>query len=294
MLRTTLLLLLALASTEGVGVAAFQKPNARSHNAPLKPDCEIEIRKAREYEVTDDPKAEVVFRLAQSIPGCHIAFRELTFNLAGKLKFREAAESLTEYVKLEPGERERFSKTERELSIGSQIQARVESTEQPTVEDLIELTQLAAAYGNRHGWDAVRFAERAVNLYPKSVPAKLQLARLMLVTRDLDRAGQILDEALTLEPENVNIYAAMGSNYLFGRMNLGKAASCFQKALMLSNDEDLDSWRGLGKVYKFMGRRYEALTAFRQYLKRAINDKRTTDADIAEVKSLIAELGDVP
>src|SRR5438067_5104506 len=67
-------------------------------------DCEAKLEQARIYEMSDDPRTESEFRMVLAVNGdrCPDAFLDLSFHLRDKLKFREAAAVLKEYLRLAP------------------------------------------------------------------------------------------------------------------------------------------------------------------------------------------------
>ena len=98
--------------------------------------------------------------------------------------------------------------------------------------------------------------ERALELQPDLVVAKMFLAQLHMDNRDWDATALVLEEALALEPSNPAIHVNLGIAYR-GQGELEKAQSSYEKALELEPDNP-DPYLNLAILFSDHMQAYDA------------------------------------
>ncbi len=228
-------------------------------------DCNAHLERARSYEIVNDKRAEREFKAALNDGGtnCPLALFELSQHFSRRLRFHEAAEALKNYIERTPNDD--HVEDQKELAIfehAAIVKDRVENSEKPTLQDLLELTRFADGYGRTKTNDAMPFAEKAVSLYPESVDALLQLAGLLSPMKtDNKRVEQLLNKAASIDSNNPKVFSRRGWFYLFTASRRVDAENEFRRALSPSGDKDPLAWKGLGYVFMFKGQKQQAVEA---------------------------------
>lgn len=232
--------------------------------------CSMHLEKARTYEIFGDVRAVSEFQKAikTSRHHCSVALLELSQSLSRSLRFEEAYRALNDYIVNTPkvDHREEIKEL-RALQNAAELKQRVETSEKPSLTDLIDLTKLCNAYGRRKTQDALPYAERAVSLYPNSGEALLLNAELLLpVHLDDNKVLLLLNQAASIDAANPRIFSSRGWFYLFTLNDRERSETDFREALRLSHETDSLAWKGLGYVLMFKGQKAESLAAFKRYL----------------------------
>lgn len=120
-------------------------------------------------------------------------------------------------------------------------------------------TALARGGGQTNLQDAVRHWEKAVNIYPAFLEARLRLGTAYMDLKQLDKAEATLRRAIQIDPKTANAWFALGELYLQLK-RIDEAERALREGLAVENR----SWQGhfaLGRLY--LGRR-ETVKAARQ------------------------------
>jgi Flp pilus assembly protein TadD len=107
--------------------------------------------------------------------------------------------------------------------------------------------------------------QTSVSLDPENGPAFLALGELYYRLKDYPDAVKVLEQALTLEPQSWRAEAVLGSSY-FRQDDYEKAREHAQKALVLGKDEASGVDFLLGKCQVALGKKAEAILAFKAFL----------------------------
>src|SRR5581483_3066065 len=118
---------------------------------------------------------------------------------------------------------------------------------------------------------AYRELNEAVTLDPSNSPAQLELAKLLVARRQLDRAQAIAQTVLRTDPANARAHAILGESHTLTR-DFQKAIQEFQKVVEL-DPRQTDNYGALGAAYRAAGLISEAEHAYKQAIK--INPKST-------------------
>lgn len=245
------------------------------------------LQQARAYEVWNDPRAESEYNKAIAAQkGVYpTAWKELSFFLARRLRFGEAAKALRTAMKQSPGSRHAENlKRLHALERGAELKSRSEKNEVLLVDELLDLVNLVDRFGVKD--DAVPYGEKVASLYPGSSKALIALADLIRSTQR-DRAQELFNRAVQLEPQSWEVYSKRGWFY---RWNLGTFADAerdFRKAIKLSGGRDSRAWQGLGDVLALQGHRKDAIEAYKTYLRVRKDAASYYDS---EIKKQIKEL----
>jgi tetratricopeptide (TPR) repeat protein len=98
----------------------------------------------------------------------------------------------------------------------------------------------------------------------------------LIETGKTKRAMALFEEAAKLRPDGVAALTGMGYGWL-DRGDAKRAASLFQQAMLIDGHFG-PALFGLGEAYRELGRKGEALTAFRLYLTRFPNSREANAA----------------
>jgi tetratricopeptide (TPR) repeat protein len=221
--------------------------------------------------MSDDPRTEQEFRLSlgesQTCPDAYLSFSDY---LSRALRFQEAVDMLSEYIRLEyrPDWRDRKNSAKAELlelRKAAHLKAAVDGSDKPALDDLLHLTHIVSGFGRRHGEDGMPYAQKAMTLYPDSADAILSFTKIKMLyirnDQDREEVKLLLERAAVLAPENAEVYSTLGIFHVGGPV----AEAYYNRALEL-NKRDTASWKGLGYIYLYRGQRQEAITALRTYL----------------------------
>lgn len=107
--------------------------------------------------------------------------------------------------------------------------------------------------------------QKSVSLDPENGPAFLALGELYYRLKDYPAAVTVLEQALRLEPQSWRAEAVLGSSY-FRQDNFERAREHALKALALGGDEAGNVDFLLGKCQAALGRKAEAIQAFKAFL----------------------------
>ncbi|MGH9904602.1 MAG: tetratricopeptide repeat protein, partial [Pyrinomonadaceae bacterium] len=185
----------------------------------------------------------------------------------------------------------------------------------------LDLYQQAIASGNAGETNkAIGQLMSAIAVYPKFVVALNELSVIYLKLNYLDKAGEVLAEAIKVEPENATLRLNYGyvlmlrerfldaerelhqavklrDDYSLAHLNRGKvliklrnfdeAEKELKRVISLGGDSALMAYRYLGALYSERGEKVKAIEALETYLKL---DPRVHDAE--QVRAVIKELRD--
>ena len=226
---------------------------------------------ARSLDTLGDPRAEEECRRAIAARnGVYPeAWRWLSRYLARRVRFAEAEQALRTALKqtkekVWEGDREELKVFKR----GAELKARSDAGDNLSADESIELVNLIDQYGKTKA--ALPYAEKAVAEYPNSAKALTTLAALL--TGDVQqrqRAIVLLNQAVSLEPANPDVYLSRGSGY-YWRLGDGIQAELdFRRAMELSKRPNIvaSAWYGLGDALAKQGRLQEAISAYQKFLK---------------------------
>jgi tetratricopeptide (TPR) repeat protein len=224
------------------------------------------LERALSYSAAKDPRAEEEYKQAIAARGGVYpeAWEAFSTYLAYALRFEEAAAAWRKYLKqtktkVSSIELERRKRLDR----GALLRSRYDDRQSMSLEEMLELTKLVDGFGSTQ--DAVPYAERAAELYPQSGEALIALAKL-IKNEQRDRALDLLNRAISFEPNNPSFYVARGGYFFWVQGNPRTAEADFRKAIELSRGTNASAWAGLGDSLARIGRRDEALAAYRHYL----------------------------
>lgn len=224
------------------------------------------LERALSYSAAKDPRAEEEYKQAIAARGGVYpeAWEAFSTYLAYALRFEEAAAAWRKYLKqtktkVSSIELERRKRLDR----GALLRSRYEDRRSMSLEEMLELTKLVDRFGSTQ--DAVPYAERAAELYPQSGEALIALAKL-IQNEQRDRALDLLNRGISFEPNNPSFYVARGSYFFWVHGNPRAAEADFRKAIELSRGTNASAWAGLGDSLARIGRRDEAIAAYRHYL----------------------------
>lgn len=251
----TILLLIGLCLASATLAAQSNVLSAKEH-----------LERARSYSGIKDPRAEKEYKLAIAHRGGVYpeAWQELSTYLAHALRFKEAAAAWRKYLKqsktsVSTSESEHLKRLDR----GALLKSRHDDGEPLSLEEMLEVTRLVDRYGSKE--IAVPYAEKAVELYPQSGEALVVFAEL-IQNEQKDKALDLLNRAVTFEPNNQSFYVTRGKYLFWVQGNLSAAEADFRKAIDLSKGTNASAWVGLGDSLARAGRRDEAIAAYRRYL----------------------------
>jgi len=233
-------------------------------------DAQIHLERARNLETQGSPRAEREYRLAIEARGGEYpeALRDLSFYLERHLRFDEAAGVLKMYVDQTPNEAHVDDLKELEdMRRASVLQVRIRASKRPSLQDLNDFAALVGRYAEDQFTEALPYAERAVELYPTSVEARLALARLLIGPEQDERRCQTLKQVIKLGGDSASTYYELAKCQLI-LGDVAGAANSFQKTLDLDNGSFANAFEGLGVALSQLGRNEEAVVAFRKYIER--------------------------
>lgn len=258
----------------------LQSVTAQSEVLSAKEHFEL----ARSYSAAEDPRAEKEYK--QAIAARRGIYPEawewLGRYLAHALRFEEAAAAWRRHLKqtkekVSPSALEYLKRLDRAASLKSQY----DKGQVLALEDMLELIKLVDEFGVKQA--SILYAEKAVELYPESGKALVALAEL-IKQEQKDRAIELLNRALTFEPNEPSIYVKRGQFFFWIHGNPVASEADFRRALELSKGSSASAWAGLGDSLARQGRRDEAIAAYRKYL--SIRPKNASHYDGEIMKSI--------
>jgi tetratricopeptide (TPR) repeat protein len=248
-------------------IASILSVQAQSNEPNLLAKAKAHFQRARSYDAERDPRAEEEYRLAIATRRAFYpeAWELFSYYLARKLRFAEAADALRTYLKQirqkpHPTDLERL----RLLGRGAELKHRNDRGEILPSEEMVALVHLVDQFGEPG--DALPYAEKAVKSHPESAKALVALAEL-IGSENKDRALDLLNRAVMLEPNEASVYTARGWCYYRSYRNWVDAEADFRRAIELSRGSSPSAWLGLGDSLAQTGNRKEAIDAYRKYLK---------------------------
>ena len=221
---------------------------------------------ALSYSAAKDPRAEEEYKQAIAARGGVYpeAWEAFSTYLAYTLRFEEAAAAWRKYLKQTKTKVSSIELERRKgLERGALLRSRYDNRQSMSLEEMLELTKLVDRFGSTQ--DAVPYAERAAELHPQSGEALIALAKL-IQNEQRDRALDLLNRGISFEPNNSSFYVARGSYFFWVQGNPRTAEADFRKALEFSRGTNASAWAGLGDSLARIGRKDEALAAYRHYL----------------------------
>jgi len=232
---------------------------------------------ARKYAMSDDPRTEEEYRHAIADRGGVYpeAWRELSAYLARKQKFEVAASAFREYLR--QTRRRANGEILRRLERAAELQSNGDSGEVLSAKEMVELARFVEGFGSKEA--AIPYAEKALRLHPGSTVILIYLADLVR-WREKDRALDLLNRAVTFEPNDPSLYVARGWCYFWAYGDAIAAEKDFRKSIELSKGMDASAWAGLGDSLGRQGRREEAVVAYRRYLVIRPKEAATNDGII--------------
>jgi predicted Zn-dependent protease len=246
-------------------------------NAPLNGQTKAarqHLERAEELEADNGPGAEREYRLAlQAMRGRYPdALRALSHYLARCMRFSEAAEALSNYIRQTPSERHLDDIEELgDLKRAAKLTQAIRASNRPPVRDLVEYSTLVSRYASvKH---ALPYAERAVELYPNSAEAQLELASALVGTDPDERRCNVLRRAIGLGARSPSTFLELANCELI-TSHTQEAADAFQEALELTHGNLLPAWEGLILALSRLGRREDAAQAFSAYLSKIPEEDR--------------------
>lgn len=224
------------------------------------------LARALSYSAAKDPRAEDEYKHAIAArSGVYPkAWEAFSTYLAYALRFEEAAVAWRKYLKQT---KTKVSSTKLEhlkrLDRAALLRSRFDDRQFMSLDEMLELTKIVDAFGSTK--DAVPYAERAAELYPQSGEALIALAKL-IQNEQRDSALDLFNRGISFEPNNPSFYVARGSYFFWVQGNPRTAEADFRKAIGLSKGRNASAWAGLGDSLARVGRRDEAIAAYRHYL----------------------------
>lgn len=234
------------------------------------------LERARSYTAAKDSRADEEYKQAIAARrGIYPeAWEAFSSHFAYSLKFQEAAAAWRKYLKQT---KRNVSSTQLEhlkrLDRGAVLRSRYDERQPMSLADMLELTKLVEGFGSTQA--AIPDAERAAELYPQSGEALITLANLIR-NQQTDRSLDLLNRAISFELNNASFYVARGKYFFWVQGNPRTAEADFRKAIELSRT-NASAWSGLGDSLARLGRRDEAIAAYRHYL--SIRPKREAHYD---------------
>jgi tetratricopeptide (TPR) repeat protein len=257
---------------------------------------QVIFEKARSLDTSGDPRAEEEYRRAIAArKGVYPeAWKWLSSYLAKRLRFAEAEQALRTAVKqtqenVWEGDRQQVKQFKR----AAELKSRSDEGGSLSAAESVELVKVIDQYGKREA--ALPYAEKAVADYPNSAKALTTLAALL--TWDLQqrqRAIILLNQAVSLEPANPDVYLARGSGYYRCLGDGIQAETDFRRAMELSKEPSTvaGAWYGLGDALAKQGRWKEAISAYQKFLKlrpkTAAHHDGAVRKSIADLRMVIA------
>ncbi|HEY6806773.1 MAG TPA: tetratricopeptide repeat protein [Pyrinomonadaceae bacterium] len=116
----------------------------------------------------------------------------------------------------------------------------------------------------------------------------------LLRSEDKDRALELLNRAISFSPDEPSGYVARGGLYFYSKADATEAESDFRKALILTNWENASAWAGLGDSLARQGRRDEAISAYKHYLRLRPQSAAHYDSEIRKSISLLKGVASTP
>ena len=196
------------------------------------------------------------------------AWHNLTYNLASRLLFREAAVAIENYIKQTPKYNHREDlKIAQELQQAAELKLLLEKEKKPSLDSFLQYAALIILYGDNRFADAEPYAQKAMEFYPDSVKPVLLMAEIAANSHPPQRERQLslIKKALEMSPDNGQAHVLLGNYYFQVANNL--AVDEFKKALELSAGTLTGAWYGLGEAYMFMGKNDDAIEAYNNFLK---------------------------
>jgi pilus assembly protein FimV len=181
-------------------------------------------------------------------------------------KARDAGDVLKKMAEIDPGDLKVRSKLAdlytREGSAGKAVDEHI-----AIAEELHKKGHLA---------EALQVLEKGLKLDPSSGRLRAELARIHLVQRNYDKAGQYLEDALKASPNDPQILARLGEAHL-GAKKIAEAESIFKRLLAL-NPDDEDTRAQMARVYLQQGQLDQAFDQLQPVVDRLLERREAAKA----------------
>jgi len=242
------------------------------------PDPKDKIQLFNQIQTADDLLREGKLREAEAIldrvllsdpgnPGIHYLLAQTHFENG---RYEEAASALTKVLEVNKRNTTAFL----QLGLCYLYLGRTEEAEkefkvvfQLTPEDVDSLSVIATAFKEKANLAKSRdYIERAVALDGENLKFRLQLAEVLEMLQEDERALKEFEFVLDRDPGSAQAYLGLGLYHL-NRGNLAQGVSSLEKSLSLSPSPLVHF--SLGLAYKMAGRDREALELLKKYLEEA-------------------------
>jgi tetratricopeptide (TPR) repeat protein len=140
--------------------------------------------------------------------------------------------------------------------------------------------------GNRKA--ALEHLQKSVSMDHNNGPAYLALGEVYYIEKDYPHATNVLEQGLTLEPESWRAESVLGSAY-FKQADYERGREHAQKAITIGKDEASGTSFLLGKCLAALGRKTEAIAAFRTFVAQQPASDMTKSA-----QAMLAQLQAAP
>lgn len=187
---------------------------------------------------------------------------ELAVELIGHKEFRGSVDAFLDSIELNPVYRDSWVNLGfvlAELGLFAQARralhaaARIDRDYSETYVNLGVVAMRTRAYS-----DAVRYFRRAIDLQPKSIVARCNLAETLCVEKRFDEAQQVYLDVIALLPACPKAFEGLGQLSLM-RGDLQSSLGWFQRLHETSPDAEIGFY-WLGRTYDLMGASNEALS----------------------------------
>lgn len=275
------MLLSCLVALLTIGTSTFSHAQTQSESR-----AEHHFQRASQLDSRRDPRAEQEYLLAiKCNAGVYPeAWSKLAQVLWEQMRFIEAVGALKKSIaqtlrgkSVDEYETRRThdEKILADLQRAIILQKQIDHKPAPSLNSFLEFLPLAARYARTE--KLVEYAEHAIRLYPNSSEAHLLVARYLPAERK-DQRTEFLKRAVELDPANPEVHIELAAHYFMPLLNYTESIAESQKALNLSNGENPWAWRMLGYALAASGKKKEAVTAFRNYLRVCKKSERDSNA----------------
>jgi tetratricopeptide (TPR) repeat protein len=266
-----------LATVAGQTPAQSDRQRAQQH-----------LERGLSYSYWDDPRAEEEYKQAIAIrAGVYPeAWNSLSDFLWGRLRFEEAADAWQKYLEQSPASKiPKFAKDlQKRLKRAAFLKSKSDKGETLSLVESLDLTILIEGFGSEA--QGLPYAEKTVQLYPESSKALVKLAEL-IDWKQKDRARELFNRAIAFEPREPANYLARAQFHYWVDVNATQAAEDFRKVIELGDDKNASAWWGLGGTLARLGRRDEAIAAFKKYLSLRPVSVAEHDKDVIKAIELL-------
>lgn len=225
------------------------------------------------FAADNNPMAEKEFRLAIKLAGGYFprAYEELAEYFYYNMEFKKAVEAYEKYIEQSKDISEVDYDILHDLQTAAKLQIKLKDNSNPSVEDLIQYSQLIKIYGGYKENQALIYAERAVNLYPESSKAHTCLG---ILTKDVEKSMELFLIAIELDPTDPSPHYEVGYRYHLIKRDYENAIKHYNLAIELSKEHSYyDVWDKLGDVWVKLRKYDKAKEAYENFLRLADSPK---------------------